>query len=80
MNFADSATRLGDGVLSVRIDGAQTEITKIGDRIARKEDSISRLVDNLTRKFAALETLISQMNSQGNFLTQQLAGLNGNKS
>ncbi len=80
MSFADSATRLGDGVLSVRIDGAQTEITKIGDRIARKEDSISRLVDNLTRKFAALETLISQMNSQGNFLTQQLAGLNGNKS
>jgi flagellar hook-associated protein 2 len=76
MNFADGATRLGDGVLSARIDGAQSEISKIGDRIARKEDSISRLIDHLTRKFTAMEALVSQLNAQGNFLAQQLEGLN----
>jgi flagellar hook-associated protein 2 len=75
INFADNATRLGDGVLSVRIDGAQGEIDKIADRIARKEDSINRLADELTRKFTALETLVSQLNTQGNYLTQQLLGL-----
>jgi flagellar hook-associated protein 2 len=75
IDFADNATRLGDGVLSVRIDGAQGEINKIADRIARKEDSINRLADDLTRKFTALETLVSQLNTQGNYLTQQLLGL-----
>lgn len=80
MNFADNATRLGDGLLSARIDGAQTEVARIGDRIARKEESVSRLIDDLTRKFTALETLVSQMNSQGNFLVQQLASLTGIKS
>lgn len=77
INFADAATRLGDGVLSARIDGAQNEIKKIGDRIASKENSISRLMEDLTRKFTALETLVSQINTQGNYLTQQLAGLSG---
>jgi flagellar hook-associated protein 2 len=79
MDFADNATRLGDGILSVRIDGAQTEVTKIGDRIARKQASVSRLIDDLTRKFTALETLIGQMRSQGDFLAQQLANLTGSK-
>jgi len=80
MNFADNATRLGDGLLSARIDGAQTEVAQIGDRIARKEASVNRLIDDLTRKFTALETLIGQMTSQGNFLSQQLASLTGIKS
>jgi len=77
INFADAATRLGDGVLSARIDGAQNEIKKIGDRIASKENSISRLMEDLTRKFTALESLVSQINTQGSYLTQQLAGLSG---
>jgi flagellar hook-associated protein 2 len=80
INFADSATRLGDGMLSVRIEGAQNQVTEIGDQIERKEASVSRLIDDLTRKFTALETLVGQLTSQGNFLSQQLAGLNGGKS
>jgi len=77
INFADAATRLGEGILSVRIDGAQGEIRKMADRIANKENSISRLTEDLTRKFTALETLVSQINTQGSYLTQQLAGLSG---
>lgn len=77
INFADAATRLGDGVLSARINGAQDEINKISATIASKESSISRLTEDLTRKFTALETLVSQINTQGSYLTQQLAGLSG---
>ncbi len=80
INFADNATRLGDGMLSVRIEGAQNQVAEIGDQIERKEASVSRLIEDLTRKFTALETLVGQLTSQGNFLSQQLAGLNGGKS
>jgi flagellar hook-associated protein 2 len=75
INYSDNAIRLGDGVLAARINGAQDEINKIEDRIAAKEDQVERFEQDLIRKFAALETLVSQINSQGNFLTQQLAAL-----
>ncbi len=75
-NFADSANRIGDGILSARIGGAQDQIKRITDQIARKEDAVTRLQDDLTRRFTVLETLVSQLNTQGAYLTQQLAGLN----
>ena len=76
IQFTDNATRLGDGILSGRVEGAQGQISKIGERIAREEDRVSRIAEDLTRKFTALELLVSQINNQGNFLAQQLAGLN----
>jgi len=76
-NFADSANRIGDGILSARIGGAQDQIKRISDQIARKEDALTRLQDDLTRRFTALETLVSQLNTQSAYLTQQLAGLSG---
>ena len=75
INYSDNAIRLGDGILTARIDGAQDEIDKIEDRIAAKEDQVDRFEQDLIRKFTALETLVSQINSQGNFLTQQLTAL-----
>lgn len=74
--FADAANRIGDGILSLRIGGAQDQIKRIGDQIARKEDALIRLQDDLTRRFTVLETLVSKLNTQSAFLTQQLAGLN----
>lgn len=76
INYSENAIRLGDGILSARIDGAQDEINKIEDRIAAKEDQLDRFEQDLIRKFTALETLVSQINTQGNFLTQQLTALN----
>ena len=77
INYSDNAIRFGDGILTAHIDGAQDEINKIEDRIAAKEDQVDRFEQDLIRKFTALETLVSQINSQGNFLTQQLTALNG---
>jgi flagellar hook-associated protein 2 len=77
INYSDNAIRFGDGILTAHIDGAQDEINKIEDRIAAKEDQVDRFEQDLIRKFTALETLVSQINGQGNFLTQQLAALNG---
>jgi flagellar hook-associated protein 2 len=77
IDYSDDAIRLGDGILTARIDGAHDEIDKVAARIAAKEDQLDRFEQDLIRKFAALETLVSQINAQGNFLTQQLAALSG---
>jgi flagellar hook-associated protein 2 len=77
MNYSDNAVRLGDGILAAHIDGAQDEIAKIKDQIAAKQDQVDQFEQDLIRKFTALETLVSQINTQGNFLSQQLAALNG---
>ena len=75
-SFADAANRIGDGLLSLRIGGAQDQIKRIGDQIERREDALTRLQDDLTRRFTVLETLVSKLNTQSAFLTQQLDGLN----
>jgi flagellar hook-associated protein 2 len=77
ISFADDATRLGDGTLFNRIAVAQGEITNIQGRIDRQENSISRFAEELSRKFGALELLVSQINTQGGYFAQQLAALGG---
>ena len=47
------------------------------DQISSMERRIEQYRLNLVNKFAALEGTIATMQSQGNFLTQQLAGLSG---
>ncbi|HXG51791.1 MAG TPA: flagellar filament capping protein FliD [candidate division Zixibacteria bacterium] len=75
LDFAELATRLGDGILTARIDGAGEAIAQIDDRIAEKKDELERFEQDLIRKFTVLETLVSQINAQGNYLVQQLASL-----
>ncbi len=75
ITYSDNAIRLGDGVLTARIDGAQNEIKNIDDRIAKKEEALVRLEQDLIRKFTSLETLVSQINTQGNFLAAQIENL-----
>lgn len=77
IDYSDNAIRLGDGILTARVDGARNEVSKIEAQIAAKEDQLERFEQDLIRKFATLETLVSQINAQGNFLTQQLAVLSG---
>jgi flagellar hook-associated protein 2 len=80
IDYSDDAVRLGDGILTARIDGAQSEINRMEARIATKEAQLDRFEQDLIRKFATLETLVAQINAQGNFLTQQLAVLNGQRN
>lgn len=80
IDYADDAVRLGDGILTARIDGAQSEINRMEARIATKEAQLDRFEQDLIRKFATLETLVAQINAQGNFLTQQLAVFNGQRN
>ena len=76
ISFVDSATRVGDGTLSGHISSIQDTITKLSDQIDRKTAALDTFRDNLTRRFTSLETLVSQLQSQGQVLTQHLAQLN----
>jgi flagellar hook-associated protein 2 len=63
------------GSLLLRQKGIGQSIKQIDDKIAREEARIARMEEHLLRKFNALEELVSQLKSQGDFLAQQLTGL-----
>jgi flagellar hook-associated protein 2 len=64
-----------DGTLTFRRKGIQTSIEQIDKKIVREQERIAVLQKRLTDQFSALEEMISQMKSQGDFLTQQLSAL-----
>jgi flagellar hook-associated protein 2 len=64
-----------DGSLVFRQKGIGQSIKQIDDKIGREERRIATLEEQLVKKFAALEELVSQLKSQGDFLSQQLSAL-----
>ncbi|MGE0557221.1 MAG: flagellar filament capping protein FliD [Burkholderiales bacterium] len=71
------ATRLldADGVLENRSQGVTKSIEDIGKRRASINSRLIDTENRLRAQFAALDTLISRLNSTSSFLTQQLANL-----
>jgi len=69
-----------DGTLTARQTGLQSDIDRIDDKIGSEQDRVAALQDRLTQQFSALEQLVSQLKSQGDFLTQQLSALSTPKS
>lgn len=60
--------RSGDGLLAGRIRGYDDEVRAIDGRIARFETRLDQIEESLVRRFTALETLISQLQSSSSFL------------
>jgi flagellar hook-associated protein 2 len=59
-----SATRSGDGDIAVRTDGINDRISELNDKIEEQEAALDRLEERLRARFAALDTLISSIQSQ----------------
>ena len=70
-DFIDSL----DGSVIARQDGIGASIKDIDDKILREEERIALFELRLVNEFTALETLIAQLNTQSDFLTQQFASL-----
>jgi flagellar hook-associated protein 2 len=64
-----------DGALTFRQKGIAQSLKRIDEKVVREEDRIAAMQDRLTRQFSALEQIVSQLKSQGDFLAQQLSGL-----
>ncbi|GAB79460.1 flagellar hook-associated protein 2 [Austwickia chelonae] len=83
--FTDTATKVRDlgkqasnatdGLLTVRINGEQALVKDYTKRISDFNDRMSLKQETLKRQFSALETMLSKMQQQGNWLSGQLQSL-----
>ncbi len=63
------------GILDSRTEGLESQIDGIGDDRERLESRLVVIEARLRSQFIALDAFVSQFQSIGNFLTQQLASL-----
>lgn len=69
----DALNDVSGGTLTVRKRSLTSEISRLGDDIARKQDSVGQYEQRLRSQFSALDGLLRQLQSQGSFLTSQSA-------
>jgi flagellar hook-associated protein 2 len=65
--LADFTNPVG-GLIDIRVDGTQERITRIDDRIEMLERRLTSYENSLVRQFAALEQLVSTLQSRGSAL------------
>lgn len=64
-----------DGIIDSRSDGLQERLDSIDDSRDKLVRRMAAYESRLSLQFTAMDILVSQLQSTGNFLTQQLAGL-----
>lgn len=70
----DSLVQTG-GILDTRTQGLESQIDRIGDQREALNRRIATIEARYTAQFNALDSLLGQLNSTGEFLTQQLENL-----
>ena len=66
-----------DGILDARTEGLESQIEDLNEERVSLNERLASLETRLLRQFNALDSLLAQLNSTSNFLTQQLANLPG---
>lgn len=66
-----------DGIIETKTEGLENRIDEFSDQRDALGERLASLETRLLRQFNALDSLISQLSSTSNFLTQQLANLPG---
>lgn len=69
------ATSAADGTLTMRIQAEQASVKDYTSQLAKFEDRMSLREETLKQQFNAMESLLSKMQAQGNWLSGQLATL-----
>jgi flagellar hook-associated protein 2 len=64
-----------DGLIDARQDGLQAQLDSNEEAQARFEVRLETIEARIRAQFTALDTLVSQLNNTGSFLTQQLANI-----
>lgn len=75
-----SSTEGVDGLVSLATERWRSQVTLIDDQIAAFERRLELREAELRRRFAAMETALSGLTAQGNWLAAQIAGLAGGAS
>ncbi|WP_328185545.1 flagellar filament capping protein FliD [Marinobacter sp. OP 3.4] len=69
-----------DGAIEARTDGLNRELEQIQESQVRLEERITAYRERLVSQFSAADSLISQLNSTRDYVSQQLAALAPNSS
>ena len=72
-NYTENSLDSVDGFFATRDEALQAQISDIEDSIERAYERLEAKQDQLESQFAAMETAISQLNSQSSYLTSQLS-------
>ncbi|MBR7798933.1 flagellar filament capping protein FliD [Undibacterium fentianense] len=64
-----------DATLNGRIEGINSSIKDIGTQKTKENYRLTQVENRYTKQFSALDTMISNMTSTSNYLTQQLSAL-----
>lgn len=76
--LASDLLAVGDNaIIEAREDGINDRIDSIDDRIASMERRLELTEERYRAQYTALDTLVGQLQTTSNYLTQQLSGLNG---
>ena len=67
----DALNDVSGGALTLRKNGLTSEISRVGNDIARQEDFLAGYEERLRRQFAALDGLLRQLQGQSGFLQAQ---------
>lgn len=70
-----AATGAADGTLTMRLQAEQNLVKDYSQQITKFEDRMSLREETLKQQFSAMESLLSKMQAQGNWLSGQLATL-----
>ena len=68
------------GTLDTRIEGDSTQVTELGSRITTMNEMLAIRQKTLQAEFLAMETVVSQNQSQSAWLSAQLATMLGTSS
>jgi len=68
-----------DGLIATRTDSLDSQVDDIEDRKVNIEYRLEQVEQRLRSQFAALDTLMSNLNATGNYLAQQLSNLPGSQ-
>ncbi|HEY5931580.1 MAG TPA: flagellar filament capping protein FliD [Nitrospira sp.] len=71
VSAVDALNDIAGGALTLRKNSVTSEISRLADDIARKEDAVSQYEERLRRQFAALDGLLRQLQGQSGFLQSQ---------
>jgi flagellar hook-associated protein 2 len=77
-DLIDSLTATGDGVLDRKITSTQNQITLLTERIAEYDARLDVRRQSLYTQFYEMETLLSSLNSQSTYLSNQLSQVQSN--
>ncbi len=70
MGFVNQAVEFGDGVLTSRVNATQDSINQLQNQIDQKQAALDQYQERLTQQFAALETLMSQLQADEQYLNK----------